>query len=62
MKNLALVTLGSSPASGVAVKLKTNDMRNTKTKQSPTCNKRFSKEEVALQKLKCLILEEILRR
>lgn len=29
MKNLALVTLGSSPASGVAVQLKTNDIRKS---------------------------------
>lgn len=49
MKNLALVTLGSSPASGVAVQFKTNDIRNTKTKQPSICNRRFNKEEVALQ-------------
>lgn len=48
MKNLALVTLGSSPASGVAVQLKTNDIRNMKTKQSSICNKIFNKKEVAL--------------
>lgn len=32
MKNLALVTLGSSPASGVAVQLKINDIRKMKSK------------------------------
>lgn len=32
MKNLALVTLGSSPASGVAVQLKIHDIRNMKCK------------------------------
>jgi len=50
MKNLALVTLGSSPASGVAVQLKISDIRNMKSKQSPTFhNKGFNKEEVVLQ-------------
>lgn len=47
MKNLALVTLGSSPASGVAVQLKISYMRNRKGNQfSLFHNKRFSEEEV----------------
>lgn len=50
MKNLALVTLGSSPASGVAVQLKINYIRNMKSKQSSIFhNKRFNKEEEVLQ-------------
>lgn len=46
MKNLALVTLGSSPASGVAVQLKISHVRNRKGKQfSLFHNRRFSEEE-----------------